>query len=253
LTERVIELDLSQLLSSTIDADFLKGLAKFLRFESVLSYVALPRLSIQDDKDLQKYLDDMEIDDTKNEEAEPAKTSSPDKEKAKNGAEEPANQGSKEKAKSDIEYVQSPTNGKVQTRLLTEQNFRSAGNKRKGLTSLCPIFLWLRNLDVSSIVKITVIDDVEPSHSDAAIEACLEGFNIERWNWKKFDICSDVILKAAPNVRHVILYSSGNNAVLLGWASSAGLCKLKKVCAPSLAGRGLSMPDHGNTLLKLWH
>lgn len=113
MTERVIEFDLSQLLSSTIDADFLKGLAKVLRFESVLSYVALPRLSIQDDKDLQKYLDDMEIDDTKNEEAEPAKTSSPDKEKAKNGAEEPANQGSKEKAKSDMEYVQSPTNGKV--------------------------------------------------------------------------------------------------------------------------------------------
>jgi hypothetical protein len=103
-----------------MDADFLRGLAKVLRFESVLSYVALPRLSIEDDKDLQRYLDDMEIDDTENGDAEPGKTSSPDRGKAKNEAEEPENQGSKEKAKSDIEYVQSPTNGKVQTRSLTE-------------------------------------------------------------------------------------------------------------------------------------
>jgi hypothetical protein len=99
-------------------------------------------------------------------------------------------------------------------------------------------------------VEITVIDDMEPSHSDAAIEACLKGFKIESWNWKKFDICSDVIFNAAPDVKHVILYSSGNNAVLLGWSSSAGLCRLKKVCAPSLAGRGLSMPGHGNALFK---
>ncbi|RWA08804.1 hypothetical protein EKO27_g6306 [Xylaria grammica] len=173
--ERVIEFDLSHLLSSTINTDFLRGLAKVLRFESVLSYVALPRLSIQDDKDLQQYLD-MEIDNENNE-------------------------------KEIAEIV---------------------GSKGKGLTNLYPIFRWLRLLDVRSIVKVTVIDDVEPSHSDAAIEACLEGFNIEKWNWKKFDICSNVILKAAPNVQDVILYSSSNNAVLLGWASSMGLCKLKK-------------------------
>jgi hypothetical protein len=74
-----------------------------------------------------------------------------------------------------------------------------------------------------------VIDDVEPSHSDAAIESCLQGFDIETWNWKKFDICSEVIYNSAPNVKEVILYSSGNNAVLLGWSSSAGLNKLRKV------------------------
>ena len=97
------------------------------------------------------------------------------------------------------------------------------------MTSLCPIFRWLRNLHVRAIIKVTVIDDVEPSHSDAAIENCLQGFDIETWNWKKFDICSEVIYNSAPNVKEVILYSSGNNAVLLGWSSSAGLNKLRKV------------------------
>ena len=113
MTERVIEFDLSQLLSTTIDADFLKGLARVLRFESVLSYVALPRLSIPDEKELQEYLDDMEICCTKNEETKLAKASSPGMEKSENVAEEQENQGFKEKAKSNIEYMQYPTNGKV--------------------------------------------------------------------------------------------------------------------------------------------
>ncbi|KAI0440547.1 peptidase S8/S53 domain-containing protein [Xylaria telfairii] len=194
--ERVIEFDLSHLSSPTIDADFLRGLAKVLRFETVLGYVALPRLSIQDDKDLQNYLDDMKP--SKNEDFEPSSSGDG---KNTNDGEDHARLGVLE----------------------------SAGNKGKGLTTLYAIFQWLRNLNVSSIIKITVIDDVEPSHSDAAIEACLEGFSIEKWNWKKFDICSDVILKAAPNVKHVTLYSSGNKAVLLGWASTAGLCKLKRL------------------------
>jgi hypothetical protein len=116
----------------------------------------------------------------------------------------------------------------TQAQSLTAQ-YRGAGTKGKGLTSLCPIFRWLKNLHVSAIIKITVIDDMEPSHSDAAIETCLEGFDIETWNWKKVDVCSEVIFKAAPNVKEVILYSSGNNAVLLGWSSSAGLNKLLKV------------------------
>lgn len=56
----------------------------------------------------------------------------------------------------------------------------------------------------------------------------LYGFKVEEWDWKKMDICSDVIHESSPAVREVSLYSSGNNAVLMGWASEEGLGNRKK-------------------------
>lgn len=47
--ERVLEFDLSGLPYSTIDSEFLKGLQKVLRFEGMLKYVALPRLTVKMD------------------------------------------------------------------------------------------------------------------------------------------------------------------------------------------------------------
>lgn len=82
---------------------------------------------------------------------------------------------------------------------------------------------------MTKIVKVIVIDDREPSHTDEAIETALTGFDVEIWDWKRVDLCSEVIFNAARNVKEISLYSSGNNAVLLGWSSKDGLGKFLKV------------------------
>lgn len=94
---------------------------------------------------------------------------------------------------------------------------------------MCTIFKWLRTCHVTKVLKVTVVDNQEPSHSDEAIETCVRGLDIRSWKWYKFDLCSDVLESAAPNLQDATLYSSGNNAVLLGWSSSAGLAKLQMV------------------------
>lgn len=99
---------------------------------------------------------------------------------------------------------------------------------RRGLTDMKVIFDWLRSKDVRKIVKVMVIDDGTPSHSDAAIEDALRGLDVEIWDWKKLDLCTDVIAESSKKVKEVSLYSSGNNAVLMGWASSEGLANMQK-------------------------
>ena len=94
---------------------------------------------------------------------------------------------------------------------------------------MCSIFRWLKKRHVKSVLKVTVIDDVEPSHSDEAIEACMDQLDVRIWNWYKVDVCCDVIINSAKRARDVTLYSSGNNAVLVGWSSSAGLARLPEV------------------------
>ncbi|KAK4222100.1 hypothetical protein QBC38DRAFT_504306, partial [Podospora fimiseda] len=108
------------------------------------------------------------------------------------------------------------------------QDQANKSNKGKGLQYMYPIFRWLKDQGVKSVLKVTVIDDVEPSHSDQVIEECLNELNVRTWNWYKVDLCCDVILKSASNARDVTLYSSGNNAVLKGWSSPEGLPKLKQ-------------------------
>ena len=75
---------------------------------------------------------------------------------------------------------------------------------------------------------MTVIDDGHPCHSDEVIEEALKGFQVEEWDWKKVDLCTDVISNSTEVARRVSLYSSCNNAVLMGWASSDGLGDRKK-------------------------
>jgi hypothetical protein len=50
--ERVLEFDLSGLPRREIDMEYLDGLAKVLRFEGILKYVALPQLVYNEDKEL---------------------------------------------------------------------------------------------------------------------------------------------------------------------------------------------------------
>ncbi|CAK7226324.1 hypothetical protein SCUCBS95973_006163 [Sporothrix curviconia] len=185
--ERVLEFDLSGLPYSTINADFLQGLGKVLKFEGLLKYVALPRLTIQDEDG---ELSNMSNGIVKGEDGQAAK---------------------------------------------------SSYNTSVGLQNMCTVFNWLKKHNVKSVIKVSVVDDVEPSHSDEAIELCLgpvrgpdgkkktEGLDVRIWNWFKIDLCIDVIYASAPNVRDVTLYSSGNNAVLVGWSSSAGLPRLKEL------------------------
>lgn len=100
------------------------------------------------------------------------------------------------------------------------------------------IFQWLREEKVEKIFTVDVDDDGNQPHTNATIRQCLNGpcrdgrlrdFNIEIWKWKKFDICSDTIYKAAPAAREVYLYSHGNTAVLRSWAAEGGIAKLLNV------------------------
>ncbi|RYP40703.1 hypothetical protein DL768_010602 [Monosporascus sp. mg162] len=170
--KRVLEFDLSGLPHSTIDSEFLNGLGKVLRFEGLLKYVALPRLTVEVDDNF------------------------------------------------DLGEGSVLLSGKSKE---PEQVDKTKG---KGLNHMNSIFRWLKANHVGSILKVTVIDDLEPSHSDEAIETCIDDLNVRVWNWYKVDLSCQVILNSARNVRDVTLYSSGNNAVLMGWSSSSGLALL---------------------------
>ncbi|KAJ8130648.1 hypothetical protein O1611_g2982 [Lasiodiplodia mahajangana] len=163
LTERHIDFDLAGLRNPAISNAFLKRLAKHLRFESILKYVALPKLELED------YSTDTE-----------------------------------------------------------ERRDNSQRVSSQRLTDLRAVFQWLRDNNVRRILKVTVVDYGSPCHSDAVIENALQGFQVETWDWKKVDLCTDVISNSTPMARHVSLYSSCNNAVLMGWASSDGLANREK-------------------------
>jgi hypothetical protein len=90
------------------------------------------------------------------------------------------------------------------------------------------IFRLLKERGVQKIIKVIVDDDEDPPHSDDIIEE-LNPFEIEEWDWRKIDLCSETIFKAAPKAQKVYLYSSGNNAVLRSWSGPDGLNKLAKV------------------------
>lgn len=90
------------------------------------------------------------------------------------------------------------------------------------------IFDHLHQKGVRKIIRVTAQDRNLP-HSDEMIEKILTRFDVEIWDWEKLDICSEVIFEAAPNVREVCLYSSGNNAVLRSWSLPGGLDKLPMV------------------------
>jgi hypothetical protein len=101
------------------------------------------------------------------------------------------------------------------------------------------VFQWLWDSGVRKIFTVEVNDNGPDPHTNASIRQSLRGWNpqtnsfqdfeVEVWKWKKFDICSETIFNAAPMASEVHLYSSGNTAVLRGWACSSGLPKLTNV------------------------
>ena len=95
----------------------------------------------------------------------------------------------------------------------------------EGRDDMIEVLEWLRG--VTTILKLSVDDLEHPAHSDVAIEMALRGKAVEIWDWRKVDICSEVIRKAAPDVREVHLHWSGQNAVLRAWSEDEGLPLLK--------------------------
>ena len=92
------------------------------------------------------------------------------------------------------------------------------------------VFDWLREArHVQEILRIIVEDDLEHPHDDQTIEEAITGLGVEVWDWRKYDISSETIHTAAPDVKEIYLYTTANNAVLWGWSDEDGLRKLKNV------------------------
>jgi hypothetical protein len=100
-----------------------------------------------------------------------------------------------------------------------------------GRSDFAYVFERLRAKGVTTVLKVEVKDTLNPPHSEEAIESALGGLGVEIWDWKRLDLCSEVIFNVAPNARDVHLYWSGNNAVARGWAEEGGLKKLEHLRA----------------------
>jgi hypothetical protein len=92
------------------------------------------------------------------------------------------------------------------------------------------VFRWLRDVQkVKKIFKVVVDDLVPYPHTDRAIIAALEKFDVEIWDWRKLDISSETVFKAASGTRQLHLQCSGNEAVLRSWSCKHGLARLTEV------------------------
>ena len=100
------------------------------------------------------------------------------------------------------------------------------GNGRDDMTVL---FDFLREKKVRRIVRVIVADRDRNAHSDVAVEIALRSFRVEIWDWQKFDMCTETIASAAPDVEEMHLYWSGNNAVLWGWSNKEILRRMKEL------------------------
>jgi hypothetical protein len=130
-----------------------------------------------------------------------------------------------------LRYVALPSISMDPSQSLSQSDFRQrkVAYDGRGRTDFSTIFDWLRDNGVKRILRVMVDDGKDPPHSDEAIESALRDLNVEVWDWRRHDICSETIRRAAPNARVVYLYSSGNNAVLREWSGPDGLITLPMV------------------------
>ena len=103
---------------------------------------------------------------------------------------------------------------------------KTDGKGRKDMTIM---FDFLRTKGVKRIIHVMVADQEGIAHSDEAIESALRDFEVEIWDWQRFDICTETIAWAAPGVEQAHLYWSGNNAVLWGWSEKDILDKMTRL------------------------
>ncbi|GAB1316999.1 hypothetical protein MFIFM68171_07209 [Madurella fahalii] len=124
-------------------------------------------------------------------------------------------------------------------------------NEGSGRRDLVQVFDGLRKKGVKTILKVVVDDSLSPPHTDEAIEESLRNLDVEVWDWKKTDLCTEVIYNAAPRVREVHLYWGGNNAVLRGWSDEGGLKKLSELRTVRLhIQKGLESPKRSQQYVK---
>lgn len=76
---------------------------------------------------------------------------------------------------------------------------------------------------------MAVVDRGNRPFDDDMIETALSGFDVEDWDWGTQDVCAEMIKQAAPNVKTLRLYWSGNAGVLDSWSASDGLVQLREV------------------------
>ena len=106
--------------------------------------------------------------------------------------------------------------------------------------SVVDVFEYLHNKGVTHIIYLEVGSDPDFAQSDIAITRSIKPFTVAELNWKKTDISSDILREAAPNVRKLHLYSSGNMGVLKSWGAENGLPSLSKVrCSPLELGNSI--------------
>ena len=107
---------------------------------------------------------------------------------------------------------------------------RSPKGRRYGKDDVMRLFDYLRiQKGVKRVIRVIIVDTETPSHSDEAIEHALKDLKVETWDWRKYDLCTESIFRAAPEVEELNLYWSGNNAVLRSWCEPDGLPKLKQL------------------------
>ncbi|MCJ1353824.1 MAG: hypothetical protein MMC33_003811 [Icmadophila ericetorum] len=122
------------------------------------------------------------------------------------------------KVESILQYVALPKLGVG--RDVLSRSSQAVANSHK------PVFDWLRENKVTKILHLKVEEDRYNPHSDDDIKSRVESL-VEFWDWEKVDICATVIKKAAPGMKELSLYSSGNNSVLKSWSG----CPCKDVCS----------------------
>ncbi|KAK0634137.1 hypothetical protein B0T14DRAFT_599241 [Immersiella caudata] len=88
------------------------------------------------------------------------------------------------------------------------------------------VFGWLRSKGVKRVIKVVVKDLTAPPHTEESIEKALWGLQVELLDWQRVDICPTVVRSVGESLEGLVLYWSGNNAVLRGWSEPEGLPRL---------------------------
>ena len=109
------------------------------------------------------------------------------------------------------------------------QKGKHVNRDSSGRDDMTVLFEFLREKQVKRIIRVIVADRDRDAHSDVAVEIALRYFKVEIWDWQKFDICTETIASAAPDVQEIHLYWSGKNAVLWGWSDREVLKRMKEL------------------------
>jgi hypothetical protein len=97
------------------------------------------------------------------------------------------------------------------------------------------ILHWLGECKrVNKIFELRVTDSLYQPHSEEVIEDALKKFDVENLDWRRTDLSINTVREAAPNVKRLSLYCSGNQAVLEHWIGEHGISSLGEVCLPSI-------------------